>query len=217
MRRNKYPDKLRDKAGEIENTFRKSVGKKISIARKNKGWSLDDLSRETGLSKSTLADIESGKIDMPLSRLAVLGYVLDMRDDRLISEVFKILAEYGNNNPLCSYKTDDDLITYSFQTYMNVMNIYAEKKTDMGNNKGDRKYLPPTKGDDDFFEAYINRDENQQKKEFLLYVYRLVEGTGRMPDRELQTIARAACRFVIDDTDAVIRRRLKEYYHKRKG
>ncbi len=35
-----------------------------------------------------------------------------------------------------------------------------------------------------------------------------------MPDRELQTIARATCRFVINDTDAVIRKQLKEYYDK---
>ncbi len=215
MRRNEYPEKLRDKAVEIEDAFKIGIGKKIRTARKNKGWSLDVLSSETGLSKSTLADIESGKIDMPLSRLAVLGYVLGMRDDRLFSEIFKILAEYGNNNPLSSCKTDDELMIYGFQTYMSVMNIYAEKKTGVGNNKTYKEYLPPTKEEDDFFEKYINR--NEQKKELLIHVCKLVEDTGMMPDRELQTIARATCRFVINDTDAVIRRRLKEYYHKCKG
>lgn len=84
----------------IEVKFKKNVGLLIRQARKKKGWSQENLASEIGVSISVISDIENGKEDMPLSRLAVISNVLEMdsylfKDDLLISEVLKALAEQG--------------------------------------------------------------------------------------------------------------------------
>lgn len=84
----------------IEVKFKKNVGLLIKQARKKKGWSQENLASEIGVSISVISDIENGKEDMPLSRLAVISNVLEMdsylfKDDLLISEVLKALAEQG--------------------------------------------------------------------------------------------------------------------------
>ena len=63
----------------IEEKFRENTGKLIKETRKKKGWKQAYLAEKVGVSSSVMSDIENGKEDMPLSRLAVISHVNQFR------------------------------------------------------------------------------------------------------------------------------------------
>ena len=113
----------------IEEKFRENTGKLIKKARRNKGWKQAYLAEKVGVSPSVISDIENGKEDMPLSRLAVISHVLEMdsylfKNDLLISEVLKALADYGTNTALY----DKNALVYIPEN--GSIKIFAVKKDD---------------------------------------------------------------------------------------
>lgn len=62
----------------------KQFVERVKMARKARGWSLDKLSRETGLSKTYLWEIERGGKNPSIETLVALCQVFELRADYLI-------------------------------------------------------------------------------------------------------------------------------------
>lgn len=60
------------------------IGPRLRAARKNRGWTLEDLASRAGLSPSTLSRLESGKRQASLELLLPLTRQLGMRIDDLL-------------------------------------------------------------------------------------------------------------------------------------
>lgn len=70
-----------DGTGQIE-MKRATVGDMILAVRKSKGWTQEKLAAGVGLSRAQIANIESGRSDMPMKTLARFAEALgvSMRD-----------------------------------------------------------------------------------------------------------------------------------------
>ena len=60
----------------------------------------------------------------------------------------------------------------------------------------------------------INLEENNEQKEALLAAYRLISQNKWIMDKDLQTVARAACRYAVNVTDNIDWAWMKIYYEK---
>lgn len=56
----------------------KSIGDKVFKARKSKGWSLQNLSDESGVPKATLVNIEHGRYVPKIAVLTNIAEALDL-------------------------------------------------------------------------------------------------------------------------------------------
>lgn len=63
-----------------------TIGRRIRIARKSKGWSLDQLARRLGISKVSISCWENDKSRPRASRLAELSGLLDLPTGSLAAE-----------------------------------------------------------------------------------------------------------------------------------
>lgn len=63
------------------------VGPRLRAARKERGWTLDDLARRANISSSTLSRLESGKRQATLELLLPVTRQLGIRIDDLLPEV----------------------------------------------------------------------------------------------------------------------------------
>lgn len=70
------------------NTFRKKLGEQIKQLRIQKGLTQEELSLESGISRSHIAMIESGKRDMTLSALFKIS--------RALGKTVKKIFEFDN-------------------------------------------------------------------------------------------------------------------------
>jgi len=62
----------------------KQFVERVKMARNARGWSLDKLSRETGLSKTYLWEIERGGKNPSIETLVALCMVFELRADYLL-------------------------------------------------------------------------------------------------------------------------------------
>ena len=62
-----------------------SVGQRVAQVRQDKGLSLEDVAKRTGLAVEALTEIESGESNPPLGVLVKLGKALDMKLGTLIA------------------------------------------------------------------------------------------------------------------------------------
>jgi len=196
----------------IEETFRKNTGKLIKDARKKKSWKQAYLADKVGVSPSVMSDIENGKMDMPLSRLAVISNILEMdsylfKDDLLISEVLKALAEYGYKAETHKHDYAEDIFIPEYYT----MRIFAVRKTQDGPHTETSK---PTEQEDAIFNKLIDQAQYICQKEALLRAYTLINFCGWYIDTDLQTVARAVCRYAINVSNSDDRAWMKNYFNK---
>ncbi len=63
-----------------------TIGKRIRIARKSKGWTLDQLARRLGISKVSISCWENDKSRPRASRLVELCAILDLPNELLVAE-----------------------------------------------------------------------------------------------------------------------------------
>ena len=92
------------------------IGEKIKLRRIERGWSLQDLTERMGYAnKSTIARIESGKIDIPQSKVVKFASVLNTTvadlmgweedkkekptDDDRLSDNMKMLIDFAKSVP----------------------------------------------------------------------------------------------------------------------
>ena len=64
------------------------LGQLLSMARENKGWSLRDLERETGISNALLSQIETGRVKQP-------GFQNVVKIARALNVKLDTLAQYS--------------------------------------------------------------------------------------------------------------------------
>ena len=82
------------------NTFRKKLGKRIKQLRLQKGFTQEELSLESGISRSHIAMIESGKRDVTVNALFKISRALEktmekfFEFDNLEKYVFDVEALY---------------------------------------------------------------------------------------------------------------------------
>jgi transcriptional regulator with XRE-family HTH domain len=76
-----------------------SVGQRVARLREQKGLSLQDVARRTGLAEDALAEIEKGASSPPLGVLVKLGKALDMKLGTLIAG--------GGDRPYTVVRVDD--------------------------------------------------------------------------------------------------------------
>lgn len=62
---------------QIESATLTSFGANVKRAREAKSWTQDDLAGLIGLTRSSVANIEAGRQDTPLSRAAIIAAALD--------------------------------------------------------------------------------------------------------------------------------------------
>lgn len=80
-----------------------SVGENIKRIRKEKGYSIMKIRELTGLSKSTISDIENGKSSPTIETLSKISKALDV-------EIINLFSEHSNTNnehDIESSKIDD--------------------------------------------------------------------------------------------------------------
>jgi transcriptional regulator with XRE-family HTH domain len=91
------------------------IGEKIKLRRKELRWSQRDLAEKMGYNHSTITRIETGKIDIPQSRIAQfaevlhtdVAYLMDWREetekptvqDDELSENIKKLVDFAKSVP----------------------------------------------------------------------------------------------------------------------
>ena len=63
------------------------LGKRIRTLRKERGWSQEEFAHRSGLNRSYMSDIESGKSDISLSRLLKVARGLGITIAELFSDV----------------------------------------------------------------------------------------------------------------------------------
>jgi transcriptional regulator with XRE-family HTH domain len=73
------------KGSRAEKTADLSVGQRVAQVREQKGLSLEDVAKRTGLAVEALKEIESGDSNPPLGVLVKLGKALDMKLGTLIA------------------------------------------------------------------------------------------------------------------------------------
>ncbi len=59
-------------------TFLAEVGDRVRLLRKNKGWTLDELSEASGLHPSSISQVERGERNLTLQNLSKLADGLDV-------------------------------------------------------------------------------------------------------------------------------------------
>lgn len=64
-----------------------ALGKNISKIRKSKGFTLEKLAYEMGISKGNLSEIENGKIDPRASTIFLISKGLDVPLSRLFHDI----------------------------------------------------------------------------------------------------------------------------------
>ena len=69
------------------------IGQRISLLRKQKGWSQEDLAKSIGMSRPSLAQLELGNRSLDVMELQVLSRVLGFTLDDFMSGDFKIMDE----------------------------------------------------------------------------------------------------------------------------
>lgn len=67
-----------------KSAYRSKVGKLIRDARKAKGWSLDQLSEASKVSRSMLSEYENGQADQSIVKLRLLTKALGIRINELL-------------------------------------------------------------------------------------------------------------------------------------
>ncbi|MCL1822739.1 MAG: helix-turn-helix domain-containing protein [Oscillospiraceae bacterium] len=66
--------------------FITTIGRRIKERRKELGWSITELSRRAGISKSFLYGIEAGKVNMSVDTLFSLKYALNVSYQYIFSK-----------------------------------------------------------------------------------------------------------------------------------
>ena len=92
-----------------------NIHKKIKLLRKENNLSQEDLAKLSGYSsRSTIAKIESGKINIPLSKIKIFANIFDVNIDYLLgienySSSAELLHLYNNLNEKGRQKVTDYL------------------------------------------------------------------------------------------------------------
>lgn len=92
-----------------------NIGEKIKLRRKELRWSQRDLAERMGYNHSTITRIETGKIDIPQSRIVQfadvlhtdVAYLMDRQEDQAekpvqedeLSENVKLLVDFAKSVP----------------------------------------------------------------------------------------------------------------------
>ena len=76
-----------------DNLSQQEIGQRISLLRKQKGWSQEDLAKSIGLSRPSVAQLELGNRSLDVRELQNLSLVLGFTFDDFMSRDFKILDE----------------------------------------------------------------------------------------------------------------------------
>ena len=90
-----------------------NIGEKIKLRRKELRWSQRDLAEKMGYNHSTITRIETGKIDIPQSRIVQfadvlhtdISYLMDWEEDKKptaddeLSENIKKLVDFAKSVP----------------------------------------------------------------------------------------------------------------------
>ena len=76
-----------------DNLSQQEIGQRISLLRKQKGWSQEDLAKSVGLSRSSVAQLELGNRSLDVMELQKLSLLLGFTLDDFMSRDFKIQDE----------------------------------------------------------------------------------------------------------------------------
>lgn len=61
-----------------------NLGEKITLLRKEKGWTQEDLAKLTGLSRMHISAIENGRRDPGLKTITIIAQYLEVKLEELI-------------------------------------------------------------------------------------------------------------------------------------
>lgn len=78
--------------------FLTDVGDRVRKLRKNKGWTLDDLSRASGLHPSSISQVERGERNITLENLSRLAEALEVAPYQFLLTPDKKVQKRGTNN-----------------------------------------------------------------------------------------------------------------------
>ena len=76
-----------------DNLSQQEIGQRISLLRKQKGWSQEDLAKSVGLSRSSVAQLELGNRSLDVMELQKLSLLLGFTLDDFMSRDFSIHDE----------------------------------------------------------------------------------------------------------------------------
>ncbi len=83
-----------------EMEFFKTIGGRIAQARKDQGFTQQQLAEHLGIAQQTLANYEAGLVRFPASILPLLGQILDLAPEELLGNEAKSKAKRGPTSRL---------------------------------------------------------------------------------------------------------------------
>lgn len=212
---------------QVADRFIENIGNVIRRHRQAKGYTLMNLSKDIGVTESTLSRYENGQVDIPASAMAYVAYVCDFdlseytierSSEKKLSQIFKELVKAGEE---VRVKRDTESSSnYAIPKYDrtdehgNIIPTYPIRKP-----RGERivaEYLPPlTDADDELFDEYMNSSwEGKQKVPLLLMVYHTLYASELSDIKDLKKAIRAITKVIVSDEDKGTRKMLTEYLKK---
>ena len=111
-----------------DNLSQQEIGQRISLLRKQKGWSQEDLAKSVGLSRSSVAQLELGNRSLDVMELQKLSLLLGFTLDDFMSRDFKIQDEIESSMSKTE-KTEERISvpTLNVEKFKNVLLYILER------------------------------------------------------------------------------------------
>lgn len=111
-----------------DNLSQQEIGQRISLLRKQKGWSQEDLAKSIGLSRSSVAQLELGNRNLDVMELQKLSLLLGFTLDDFMSRDFKIQDEIESSKSKTE-KTEERISvpTLNVEKFKNVLLYILER------------------------------------------------------------------------------------------